>query len=114
MNALVNRNAQYEALTQAGTPVRSAWSRKPVSCTQAPCCRFSTMVLPGARAASVATAPGSAWSMSCVLASVPGSTATTVAAATAQAALTATAARPGSAPTTASTSTRPAISGPDQ
>ncbi|MBV9451799.1 MAG: hypothetical protein JO345_38515 [Streptosporangiaceae bacterium] len=48
MNWLLNRNRYQGSSTQTGTPVRSAWTRKPVTGTHAGCWMRSTIVLPGA------------------------------------------------------------------
>ena len=83
MNCLVIRNVYHGSCRQALTPERSAWTRNPVVSTQAGPSMFSTIVLPGARAARVATTWGRDSSISLVLVRVPGITASVAKAATA-------------------------------
>src|SRR5579859_4211250 len=125
MNWLVTTRVAAGSATHAGTPVRSAWTRKPVTSGQDRWPNCKTIIRPAERAASVATAPGSAasvlgpllslaGSLLFVLVRVCGATASPArASATATGAATAPA-RTGTAATTPSTMTSSVMTGPDQ
>ncbi len=73
MNCLVITTIDAGSATHARTPVRSACTRKPVTSGQEGKSNRSTIVRPPACAASVATAPGSAGSVSGPLLGTAGS-----------------------------------------
>src|ERR1700693_6164371 len=73
MNWLVTTRVAAGSATHAGTPVRSAWTRKPATSGQDLWPNWKTIIRPAERAASVATAAGSAASVSGPLLSLAGS-----------------------------------------
>src|SRR5438067_1486892 len=73
MNWLVIMNVQIGFFTHARTPVRSACTRKPVTSGQVLWSNRRTITRPAERAASAATAPGSAGSVSGPLEATAGS-----------------------------------------
>ena len=125
MNWLVIMNVHTGFTTHARTPVRSAWTRKPVTSGHDFWSNRNTIIRPSERAASADTAPGSAGSvfgplpgtagsLLFVLVCVSGATARAASASTAAAAAAAAPSRDGIASTTPTAMTSSVMTGADQ
>ena len=104
-NCLVIMKVQVGSCAHARTPVRSAWTRKPVTSIQALWLKRITMVLPRAWAATAWTACGRAASVSSVLTAVAGAIAKAATPSTATPAASTTPSGTGGACTTATAMT---------